>query len=108
MTGDTKQLLSDKLNQGNRKQDVKKPLRHTGHALNQLFMHRTTGKEEKKNLEPTLEQSFEVHHESEKYNSKGLGLSRFGGGLGERCAHFMEIDLLEIHHHGNRDLGQEF
>lgn len=59
-------MLSDKLNQGNRKQDVQKKTTETHWPCSEPTVYaRTTGKEEKKNLEPTLEQSFEVHHESE-------------------------------------------
>lgn len=86
--GITKQLLSDKLNQGNRKQDVQKKSHWDTLAMlwtNCLCWDYWERGE--KNLEPTLEQSCEVHHESEAH-SKGLGLSRFGGGLGEECYTF--------------------
>lgn len=44
---------------------------------------------------------------SQKDNSKCLSLSKFGGG-GQSVTHFMVIDLLEIHHHGDRHSGKEF
>ena len=108
--GITKQLLSDKLNQGNRKQDVqkkKKPLRHTGHALNQLFVLGLLGKRIKKSRTDSWAKLWSTLWVRSTIPTV-WGYPDLGVGWGRSVTHIMEIDLLEIHHHGNRDLGQEF
>lgn len=60
------------------------------------------------NLELPLEQSCEVPHEPEAYLQRFKAVQIWWWGEGRSSAHFMVIDLLEIHHHGKRNLGKEF
>lgn len=110
MTGlPSKQLLSDKPDQGNHQAGCPKKNHWDtlAHAPEPTVYARTTGKR-RKNLEPTLEQSFWSTPWVRSTIPRFWGYPDLGVGWGRGVTHFMEIDLLEIHHHGNRDLGQEF
>lgn len=102
--GITKQLLSDKLDWSNHKQDAKKePL---GHIAPLLWTSCLLGGKYRALSSTNFLSTTWVRSIIPKVWGCPDLVVVVGG---ERSVtHFMVIDLLEIHHHGNRNLGKEF